>query len=79
MRANAKLIVSLIKRIEVRLPINNTGKTIESLEQDALTQQTVAAIIELSIHKLSVVVNQLALVLELISKNVQPSTTNDAY
>ncbi|CEG83394.1 hypothetical protein RMATCC62417_17320 [Rhizopus microsporus] len=68
MRANAKLIVSLIKRIEVRLPINNTGKTIESLEQDALTQQTVAAIIELSIHKLSVVVNQLALVLELISK-----------
>jgi hypothetical protein len=51
-----------------QLPINNTGATIESLEQDVLTQQTVAAIIELSIHKLSVVVNQLALVLELISK-----------
>ncbi|KAG0905457.1 hypothetical protein G6F33_012153 [Rhizopus arrhizus] len=77
MRANAKLIVSLIKRIEVRLPINNTGATIESLEQDVLTQQTVAAIIELSIHKLSVVVNQLALVLELISKAVQPSTIDD--
>ncbi|KAG1474757.1 hypothetical protein G6F57_010255 [Rhizopus arrhizus] len=88
MRAKAKLIASLIKRIEVRLPINNTGTTIESLEQDALTQQTggfhiedikLAAIIELSIYKLSVVVNQLALVLEVISKDIQPSTTTDAY
>ncbi|KAL7314719.1 hypothetical protein PS15m_006255 [Mucor circinelloides] len=73
MRANAKLIVSLIKRVEVRLPINNAGRTIEILEQDPITQQTVAAIIELSIHTLPIIVNQLGLVLESISKNTQPS------
>lgn len=81
MRANAKLIVSLIKRVEVRLPVNNTSRTIESLEQDAITQQTVAAIIELSVHKLPVIINQLALVLESVSKNIQPSaqTSVDPY
>ncbi|KAG2213997.1 hypothetical protein INT47_001268 [Mucor saturninus] len=81
MRANAKLIVSLIKRIEVRLPINNNGRTIESLEQDPITQQTVAAIIELSVYKLPVIVNQLALVLESISKNIQPlaQTSTEPY
>ncbi|GAA5815422.1 hypothetical protein MFLAVUS_008930 [Mucor flavus] len=81
MRANAKLIVSLIKRVEVRLPINNTGRTIESLEQDPITQQTVAAIIELSVYKLPVIINQLALVLESVSKNIQPSaqTSIDPY
>ncbi|KAI8357236.1 hypothetical protein BD560DRAFT_197971 [Blakeslea trispora] len=73
MKSNAKLIISLIKRVEVRLPINNAGRTIEALEQDPVTQQTVAAIIELSIHKLPIVINQLALVLESISKNTQPS------
>ncbi|KAI8370897.1 hypothetical protein EDC96DRAFT_502763 [Choanephora cucurbitarum] len=81
MRANAKLIISLIKRVEVRLPINNAGRTIEVLEQDSVTQQTVAAIIELSVHKLPIVTNQLALVLESISKNTQPSSqaTGDMF
>ncbi|KAI8981655.1 hypothetical protein BDF20DRAFT_955314 [Mycotypha africana] len=71
---NSKLIASLIKRIEVRLPINSSGKSIEMLEQDPLTQQTIAAIIELSIHKLSIIVNQLALILESISKIYNLST-----
>ncbi|KAG1087404.1 hypothetical protein G6F42_020621 [Rhizopus arrhizus] len=51
MRTNAKLIVSLIKRVEVRV---------------------FAAIIELSIHTLPIIVNQLGLVLESISK-VRPA------
>ncbi|KAI8874816.1 hypothetical protein K501DRAFT_339050, partial [Backusella circina FSU 941] len=81
MRANSKLIVNLIRRVEVRLPLNNSGKSIESLEQDPITQQTVAAIIEISAHKLSIVINQLGLVLETISKNVQQpsSPSSDPY
>ncbi|KAI9269931.1 hypothetical protein BY458DRAFT_182532 [Sporodiniella umbellata] len=79
MREKTKLILSLIKRIEVRLPINNAETTIESLEQDTLIQQSVAAVIELSIYQLSVVVNQLAHLLDLISKDIHPSASVDAH
>ncbi|KAI9476341.1 MAG: hypothetical protein EXX96DRAFT_507481 [Benjaminiella poitrasii] len=83
MKTNVKLITSLIKRIEIRLPINSVDKSIETLEQDPIAQHTVAAIIELSVHKLPIIANQLALVLEPLSKNVQSTAVmqipNDPY
>ncbi|KAI9317519.1 hypothetical protein BX666DRAFT_2026794 [Dichotomocladium elegans] len=73
MRSNTKLILSLINRVAVRLPINS-GRKIESLEQDPIVQQTVAAIIELSQYKLSTIANALGTVLENVSKNYQSPT-----
>ncbi|KAG0178831.1 Ras GTPase activating protein ira2 [Apophysomyces sp. BC1021] len=75
MRSNTKLIVGLINRVAVRLPVNS-GRKLESLEHDPIMQQTVAAIIELSRHKLSTVANALGTVLENVSKN-PPSNTFD--
>ncbi|KAI8394136.1 uncharacterized protein BYT42DRAFT_553510 [Radiomyces spectabilis] len=68
MRSNRKLILGLINRIAARLPVNNSGRKIETLEQDPIIQQTVAAVIELSSHKLTTVANALGTVLENVSK-----------
>ncbi|KAF7730429.1 Ras GTPase activating protein ira2 [Apophysomyces ossiformis] len=73
MRSNTKLIVGLINRVAVRLPVNS-GRKLENLEHDPIMQQTVAAIIELSRHKLSTVANALGTVLENVSKNPVTST-----
>ncbi|KAL0073829.1 hypothetical protein J3Q64DRAFT_1447842 [Phycomyces blakesleeanus] len=73
MRSNTKLISSLINRVAVRLPINS-GRKLESLEQDPIVQQTVAAIIELSRYKLSTIANALGTVLENVSNNYQATS-----
>ncbi|KAI8335906.1 hypothetical protein BC941DRAFT_429713 [Chlamydoabsidia padenii] len=70
MPSSNKLILSLINRIAIRLPINASNNGGQRLEQDPIIQQTVAAIIQVSQHKMSTVVNALGTVLENISKHI---------
>ncbi|CEP19674.1 hypothetical protein [Parasitella parasitica] len=67
MKTSAKLIGNLVHRVSVRLPYKS-GRKIEVVEQDPIVKQTVAAIIELSKYKLSIVANTLGYVLESVSK-----------
>ncbi|KAL7332161.1 hypothetical protein PS15p_204242 [Mucor circinelloides] len=70
MKTSAKLIGNLVHRVSVRLPYKS-GRKIEVVEQDPIVKQTVAAIIELSKYKLSIVANTLGYVLESVSKTHQ--------
>ncbi|KAI8390971.1 uncharacterized protein BYT42DRAFT_508674 [Radiomyces spectabilis] len=67
MSSDTKLILSLVNRISVRLP-SNSGKKLDSLENDPLVQQTVAALIELSKFRLPTIAGTLATLLENVSK-----------
>ncbi|KAI8384889.1 uncharacterized protein BYT42DRAFT_563965 [Radiomyces spectabilis] len=72
MSADAKLIVSLINRIVVRLP-SHRGEASQTLENDPLIQQTVATLIDLSEYRLPLITNTLITIIDSISK---PSTPN---
>ncbi|KAI8363872.1 hypothetical protein EDC96DRAFT_558843 [Choanephora cucurbitarum] len=70
MRTSAKLIGNLVHRVSVRLPYKS-GRKLDTVEQDPIVKQTVAAIVELSKFKLSTIANSLGYVLESMSKGHQ--------
>ncbi|RIA90709.1 hypothetical protein C1645_875920 [Glomus cerebriforme] len=66
MNGDAKLILSLINRISLKLPVHS-GKKLEILESDPLILQIVNSIIDLSRFKLGSIANHLTQLLEKIS------------
>ncbi|ORX62830.1 hypothetical protein DM01DRAFT_1403269 [Hesseltinella vesiculosa] len=67
MGPDTKLILSLVNRITVRLP-SNSGKKLDSIENDPLVQQTVSALIDLSKYRLPTIATTLVSVVENICK-----------
>ncbi|CAJ0836147.1 20802_t:CDS:10 [Entrophospora sp. SA101] len=76
MDGDAKLILSLIAKINMKLPCNS-GKKLEILESDPLMLQTVNSIIDLSRYRLSFIADNLARLLETISKTTLPNATEE--
>ncbi|KAI8066538.1 hypothetical protein BC940DRAFT_368136 [Gongronella butleri] len=68
MGPDTKLILSLVNRITVRLP-SNSGKKLDSIENDPLVQQTVSALIDLSKYRLPNIASTLISVIDNISKS----------
>ncbi|KAI9020828.1 hypothetical protein CLU79DRAFT_835831, partial [Phycomyces nitens] len=67
MSPDTKLILSLVNRISIKLP-NNSGKSLDSLENDVLVQQT---------FRLSTIASTIVSVLEAVSKSVTTSPGDD--
>ncbi|KAL1917866.1 uncharacterized protein VTP21DRAFT_3700 [Calcarisporiella thermophila] len=72
---DSKLIISLIRRVELHLPCNGRS-TLEKLVSDQLIEQTVSALMELSHYRLEVIVRNLILLLESISQQF-PTNLHD--
>ncbi|CAH1760475.1 9376_t:CDS:10 [Entrophospora sp. SA101] len=76
MNGDTKLILSLIAKINMKLPCNS-GKKLEGLESDPLILHTVNSIVDLSRYRLNVIANNLAHLLETISKTTLPNASEE--